>query len=81
MGLVSNGKGTWISKEPPFSWKDKEKALEISDRKGVFPGMLKQREFRLMMVRSGKGDGDGIEPEAEFQKTIQFTGEIIEVNF
>lgn len=33
-----------------FSWNDKKKQLEISDRTGSFPGMLESRTFNLVMV-------------------------------
>jgi alpha-D-xyloside xylohydrolase len=35
-----------------FSWNDIKKELSISDRKGTFPGMLTNRKFNIVMIRS-----------------------------
>jgi alpha-D-xyloside xylohydrolase len=39
----------------PFSWDDTAKTLAIGARQGSFPGMLAQRTFRIVFVRSGHG--------------------------
>jgi alpha-D-xyloside xylohydrolase len=40
-----------------FIWDDSENTLIISDRKGRFPGMLTDREFKIVMI-SGKNNLD-----------------------
>jgi alpha-D-xyloside xylohydrolase len=36
-------------------WNDKLRQLTISDRKGSFPGMVKQRKFNIVLVKPGHG--------------------------
>ncbi len=38
-----------------FSWHDKDRTLEVSDRNGRFPGMLMQRKFRIVVADRDKG--------------------------
>ena len=40
-----------------FSWDDAASRLTISAREGAFPGMLAERNFRLVRVRPGIGTG------------------------
>ena len=40
-----------------FHWDDAAGELTIGPRKGAFPGMLEQREFRLVLVRPDAGTG------------------------
>jgi len=40
-----------------FQWNDREKSLIIHDRKGSFPGMLKTKTFRIVLVSPGHGIG------------------------
>ena len=54
-----------------FEWNDKEKALTISNRKGEFPGMLKERTFNVVLV--GENRGTGIEI-SEPVRTIRYEG-------
>ncbi len=60
-----------------FNWNDKTRTLNISDRKGVFNGMLKDRKFNIVLVRPGVGTGVGI--TATIDKTIQYSGKAIQV--
>ncbi|HTQ08858.1 MAG TPA: TIM-barrel domain-containing protein [Fimbriimonadaceae bacterium] len=41
----------------PLSWNDADGTLTIGKRQGSFPGMLKQRTFRVVVVRPGHGVG------------------------
>jgi alpha-D-xyloside xylohydrolase len=41
----------------PISWNDRAGTLTIGERKGTFPGMLRNRTFRVVWVRKGKGTG------------------------
>jgi alpha-D-xyloside xylohydrolase len=40
-----------------FQWDNGKRQLTIGKRQGSFPGMLKQRSFRIVMVKEGKGVG------------------------
>jgi len=55
-----------------FNWNNTKKALTISDRKGTFPGMLKERTFTIVIVDTTKGTG--IEISKEPNKVIHYTG-------
>jgi alpha-D-xyloside xylohydrolase len=55
-----------------LSWNEANKTLTIGDRKGEFPGMLKDRQFSIIKVSKGKGAGDGV--VEEFDKVITYTG-------
>ncbi|MFZ0430630.1 MAG: TIM-barrel domain-containing protein [Acidobacteriota bacterium] len=55
-----------------FNWDDANKTLTIGERQGEFPGMLQERQFRIVKVSKGKGAGDGdIET---FATVITYTG-------
>jgi alpha-D-xyloside xylohydrolase len=54
-----------------FEWNDKEKTLIISDRKGEFPGMLKERTFNVVTVE--KNIGTGVEISVP-SRTIKYEG-------
>ena len=41
----------------PLSWNDADGTLTIGKRQGSFPGMVKQRTFRVVVVRPGHGVG------------------------
>ncbi len=58
-----------------FTWNDKTRTLYISEQKGVFNGMLKDRKFNIVLVRPGIGTGVGI--AAAFDNTVQYTGKQI----
>ncbi len=61
----------------PIHWDDAKGVLTIGDRKGEFPGMLKQRTFRIVLVH--ENHGAGIEPSTEADKTVQYSGKALEV--
>ncbi|MFL5745379.1 MAG: TIM-barrel domain-containing protein [Niastella sp.] len=52
-----------------FTWDDSKKVLTISDRNGSFPGMLRERKFKVVMVTS-QGD-----------KVVTYTGKKVVVKF
>jgi alpha-D-xyloside xylohydrolase len=54
-----------------FKWDDKARTLTIDTRKGSYPGMLKNRIFNVIMVRSNHGVGIGI---AKPDKSVEFNG-------
>ena len=55
-----------------FQWNDAEKTLTIGQRKGHFPGMLKERSFRIVLVR--ENHGIGIEPESKPDRIVRYDG-------
>ena len=59
-----------------FSWNDKTKTLNISERKGEFPGMLKNRQFKIVVV--GRGTGTGID-ESEENTIVEYNGNELSV--
>ncbi|HEX7585946.1 MAG TPA: TIM-barrel domain-containing protein, partial [Prolixibacteraceae bacterium] len=59
-----------------MNWNEADKMLTISDRKGDFPGMLKDRTFRIVWVTAK--NGIGIEP-AKQDETIQYSGKEVKV--
>jgi len=63
--------------EIDFHWDDARHTLTIADRKGSFPGMLASRRFRIVLVNSQKGAGDG--PAAHVDKIVSYKGKIISI--
>jgi alpha-D-xyloside xylohydrolase len=59
-----------------MSWNEAEKSFAIGDRKGEFPGMLKDRTFRIVWV--SEKNGVGIEPAGQ-AATIQYKGKEIKI--
>jgi alpha-D-xyloside xylohydrolase len=59
-----------------MNWNEAEKSFTIGDRKGEFPGMLKDRTFRIVWV-SGK-NGIGVEPAGQAE-TILYKGKEIKI--
>ncbi len=60
-----------------FSWNDSGQMLTIEDRQGAFPGMLKDRKFRIVLV--GKNKGTGMEKAEGPDKEISYTGKKVVV--
>jgi alpha-D-xyloside xylohydrolase len=56
----------------PLHWNDGQRTLTIGARKGQFPGMLKSRTFRLVIVRPGHGVGVG--PTAQGDSSAEYKG-------
>jgi alpha-D-xyloside xylohydrolase len=61
----------------PIQWNDTSRTLTIGDRVGEFPGMLKERTFRVVWVRPGKGTGPlpEVTPDAE----VQYSGKTLDI--
>jgi alpha-D-xyloside xylohydrolase len=55
-----------------MEWDDQEKTLTIGDRKGAFPGMLKNRKFKIVMVAPGKATGST--ETTAFDKVVSYNG-------
>lgn len=62
-----------------FNWDDSLKIFTIGKRKGEFPGMLKDRTFKLVIVK--KDHGTGINVADKPDKIIIYTGNEIKVKF
>ncbi|HSN08604.1 MAG TPA: DUF5110 domain-containing protein, partial [Hanamia sp.] len=60
-----------------FNWNDKTKELSISARKGSFPGMLKNRTFKVVVV--GENKGTGVMESAKIDKVIKYNGSAVKV--
>ena len=72
----------------PLSWNEKSQTLTIGRRKGQFPGMLKQRTFRVVFVRPNHGDGwassgiwgTGIDTSLTVDAEVHYDGSPVEVS-
>lgn len=58
-------------------WNDSRKTLTIEDRNGNFPGMLKNRKFRIVVVDQTKGTGD--KASSKIDKTVSYNGKKVVV--
>ncbi len=63
--------------EIPFTWDESTQTLSIGSRSGEYPGMLKQRTFRIVRVSSEKGYGD--QPSSFYDKIVNYEGQPITV--
>jgi alpha-D-xyloside xylohydrolase len=62
-----------------FQWDNGKRELTIQNRKGNFPGMLKQRSFHVVVVGEGRGVGMALTPKPDqvvsydgSQKVVKF---------
>ena len=55
-----------------FAWNDARRELTVDARKGSFPGMLKGRTFRVVLV--GEGHGAGIEDTEKVDRVVFYDG-------
>jgi len=60
-----------------IKWNDKNRKLTISDTKGKFNGMLKNRLFNVVLVK--EGHGTDINTTTAFDKSIQYQGKMVSV--
>ena len=51
--------------EIDFNYEDTSRTLTISKRRGEFPGMLRRRSFRIVVVAPCRGAGGGFTPEPD----------------
>jgi alpha-D-xyloside xylohydrolase len=61
-----------------LEWNNDAGTLTISDRKGSFPGMLKERIFNVVLVKPNHGTGVGVFPQPD--KFVNYDGRKLEVN-
>lgn len=59
-----------------INWNEASKTLTIKDRKGEFPGMLKDRSFRVVWVTPK--NGNGVEP-AKTAEPVQYSGKEVSI--
>jgi alpha-D-xyloside xylohydrolase len=57
----------------PLKWNNKTRTLTIGKRKGIFPGMIKNRTFNVVFVSENHGVGLDIEKQPD--KAIKYSGE------
>ena len=62
-----------------FKWDDTKQELTISDRKGEFPGMLKERTFNIVLVN--KNHGTGVEVCTQPDRSVKYNGSKLEIKF
>lgn len=55
-----------------FTWDDAKRTLNIADREGTFPGMLKSRKFNIVVVN--KENGTGSVQSTKFTKSVSYGG-------
>jgi alpha-D-xyloside xylohydrolase len=60
-----------------FRWDDSKQMLIVGARKGEFPGMLKSRLFRIVVV--SEKNGTGVAESATPAKVVKYSGKQIEV--
>lgn len=58
-----------------FKWNNAKRTLTIEDRKGEFPGMLKNRTFSIVTVQSGKACGG--KKTTSYDKIVSYRGKKI----
>ncbi len=61
----------------PITWDDNAQRLSIGARHGSFPGMLKKRTFRIVIVRPGHGTG--IAPTAVPDQVVAYDGTAVTI--
>jgi alpha-D-xyloside xylohydrolase len=61
----------------PLHWDDAQHTLTIGDRKGEFPGMLRSRTFKVVVV--GERHGTGISPEDKPDQVVQYAGKTLSI--
>ena len=60
-----------------FAWDDGKKTLTIGQRKGEFPGMLKERTFNIVVVKENHGNGISIVETPD--KVVKYNGTKLKV--
>jgi alpha-D-xyloside xylohydrolase len=62
----------------PIAWNDSARTLDIGKRHGRFPGMLKQRTFRIALVSPGHGSGIPFAPTPDV--VIEYNGKELKIS-
>jgi alpha-D-xyloside xylohydrolase len=61
----------------PIQWNDASKTLTIGAREGGYPGMAKERDFKVVWVGHDHGNGEGV--VATPDKTVRYSGAAVSV--
>lgn len=61
-----------------MNWDDDSRTLTIGERNGSFPGMVKSREFRVVVARKDQGNGTG---EFKGDRVVHYDGSKAVVDF
>jgi alpha-D-xyloside xylohydrolase len=61
----------------PFDWNEAKQTLTIGKRVGKFPGIMKDRTFRIVWV--SPGHGAGILNEEKPDSIVQYTGNAVTI--
>jgi len=64
--------------EIPIHWDDNANRLTIGNRRGSFPGMIKRRTFRVVIVRDGHGAGKELSSVPDV--TVEYEGRAASVH-
>jgi alpha-D-xyloside xylohydrolase len=62
-----------------IDWNEAAQTLRIGERKGAFPGMLKDRTFNIVLV--SLNHGVGVAPTAAPDRTVHYSGHSIAAKF
>jgi alpha-D-xyloside xylohydrolase len=62
-----------------FKYNDKTKTLDIAKRKGEFNGMIKDRNFQIVLIQPD--NSTGIDGNHSGAKTVHYAGEKMSVQF
>jgi alpha-D-xyloside xylohydrolase len=62
----------------PISWNEAKRTLTIGQRAGEFPGMLKERTFRIVWI--SPDHGAGISATEKPDAVVHYTGKAVEVS-
>ena len=63
----------------PISWDEKSQTLTLGKRVGKFPGMMKQRTFRIVWVSPGHGAGVSSTTSADAE--VKYSGKAVTIPF
>lgn len=61
----------------PIKWDNSKQSLAIGERKGEFPGMLKERTFRIVWV--SKDHGVGMTQTENQDKVVTYKGQVLKI--
>jgi alpha-D-xyloside xylohydrolase len=62
-----------------LAWNDAAKTLTVGPREGSFPGMVTKRTLRVVLA--GPGYNSGTSPAEHEVKTVEYTGQPVEIKF
>jgi alpha-D-xyloside xylohydrolase len=60
-----------------LTWNEAQQALTIGERKGQFPGMLRDRTFHVVFVDANHGVG--VDADAKPDRTVKYSGQAVTV--